>query len=124
MRRVASTIAHPNVTLIRGFFNESLPRMHLAHLRPALYVDIDSDLYISARDCLQWLFHSGLMEPGTLVRYDDWKDGRDDWGEMKAHREITDEFDVVWRQVDSRWGVKRPNPHNPFSRSFEVMSIG
>ena len=112
MDNILSRIGHPNVTLIPGFFNESLPNMHLMHLRPALLVDVDGDLYLSAKDCLTWLFKSNLIVPGTLVRYDDWHViPRPTWGEMKAHDEITKEFNVVWRSLG------RPN-------EFEVVSIG
>ena len=112
MDKIFNKIGHPNVTLILGFFNESLPNMHLAHLRPALLVDVDGDLYLSAKDCLTWLFKSNLIVPGTLLRYDDWHViHQPTWGEMKAHDEITKEFNVVWKTVE--W----PN-------EFEVVSIG
>ena len=34
-------IGHPNVSLVSGFFSESLPHMPRVPLRPALLVDID-----------------------------------------------------------------------------------
>ena len=49
---------HRNVTLIPGFFNESLNdgllRRH--HFRPALHVDMDADIYLSAMQALDWMF--------------------------------------------------------------------
>ena len=49
MRRVAAKLDNPKATLVRGFFNNSLPTMDLSACRPALLVDIDSDLYACQR---------------------------------------------------------------------------
>ena len=59
---------------IPGFFVDSLtPELLKQHdFRPAAFVDVDVDLYISAKQCLAWLFESGLVIPGTLIGYDDW----------------------------------------------------
>lgn len=101
-----STVDGP-VAFVRGFFNESLtPTLaRQRHMRPALFVDIDADLYISAAQALDWLFCSGLMvagaENGTLVRYDDWGGPMrvgELLGEARAHREITIRHHVYWSQ--------------------------
>jgi len=36
---------------------------------PALYVDIDADLFSSTWTALDWLFREGLMKPGTVIGY-------------------------------------------------------
>ena len=73
MRHIKDTIGHANVTLVPGFYNESLPPLKLSRFKPALLVDVDCDIYTSAKDVLSWLFASKLVVPGTLVRYDDWR---------------------------------------------------
>ena len=64
------------VHLVPGFYSESLtPELAARILResgPASFVDIDSDLYISARQALDWVFGNGLAKVGTVIRYDDW----------------------------------------------------
>ena len=97
MRRVASKLDNPKATLVRGFFNNSLPTMDLSACRPALLVDIDSDLYVSAKQALTWLFRHKIARKGTLIRYDDWNKGDPSWGEARAHKEISEEFDVTFR---------------------------
>ena len=71
--------AEGNTSFVRGFFNQTL-RPTLARerrMRPALYVDVDTDLYVSTMQALDWLFCSGLMHAGsrngTVVRDDDWR---------------------------------------------------
>ena len=88
--------------LMRGFFSETLKPNLAATMRmqPALFVDIDSDLYVSAIQALEWLFCSGLVVAGeTVIRYDDWvgfnaKHKR--IGEKRAHGEITARHRVGW----------------------------
>lgn len=109
MSRIRNRINHTRVVLVPGFFNESLPKMDLRSVRPPLVVDVDCDLYISARQALDWVFGSGLACPGMLVRYDDWFDSGDggealgfhpgSWkqiGEVRAHHEITQRYQLTW----------------------------
>ena len=89
-----------NVTFVPGFFNESLtPELLRQHsFQPALFVDVDGDLYVSALESVGWMLRSGLLVPGSLVRYDDWKDD-ESWGETRAHKELESKYDVEWRLI-------------------------
>ena len=58
----------------RGFFNASLTPQLARTLGKAAIVDIDSDIYVSAYQALDWIFTHGLAGIGTLVVYDDWMD--------------------------------------------------
>ena len=93
--------------LIRGFFSESLtPSLAASRgMKPALLVDVDVDLYISAYQCLDWMFTHRLIVPGTVVYYDDVEDVKaEDGGELAAHEEMTAKYNVNWRKVhDSCW---------------------
>ena len=99
------TASEGAVTFFKGFFNETLkPTLASEHgMRPALFVDVDADLYISTIQCLEWLFCSGLVHPGsrngTVFRYDDWggptKRG-ELVGERLAHLEVTNRHRVHW----------------------------
>lgn len=62
-------------------------------MRPALYVEIDCDLYLSSRQALEWLLSSRLIVRGTVIGYDDLEAGGTG-GEAQAHNEVV-----------ARWGL-------------------
>eukprot|EP00966_Prymnesium_polylepis_P003602 82265-Prymnesium_polylepis.1 len=109
-------------------------------MRPALYVDVDADLYISTIQCLEWLFCSGLMRAGsrngTVVRYDDWggpTGAHELVGERRAHLEVTNRHSVHWRhsgllgnwfrvtsyRLDHGWCAARGYPPLPPNIGFD-----
>lgn len=96
-------------TFIPGFFADSLtPELLKQHdFRPAAFIDIDVDLYISAKQCLVWMFENGLVVPGTLIGYDDWG-GTEEYkgGESLAHLEIQKEYGVKFKELFSVKGEK------------------
>ena len=58
-----------SIKLVPGRYDESL-KPGLATtlgMRPAAYVDIDCDLYVSTISALDWLYASRLIVPGTLI---------------------------------------------------------
>ena len=73
-RRIYTDLGRERTRLFRGFFNQSLTPSLALGLQPATLVDIDSDIYVSAYQALDWLFHHRLAVPGTVVAYDDWAD--------------------------------------------------
>ena len=84
--------------LLPGLFNETLtPGLAASRaMRPALYVDVDSDLFVSAYQALDWLFTQRLAVRGTIVGYDDYwvlpcakrQPHPERFGEGKAHAQI------------------------------------
>ena len=72
--RIVADLGRHRSRLIRGFFNETLTSRLAASMRPAALVDIDSDIYLSASQALDWLFAHKLAAVGTLIAYDDWAD--------------------------------------------------
>jgi len=88
-----------NVTLIKGFFNDSLPEWIQTHNPKFIaFIHIDSDLYSSAITILRTLNHAIL--PGTVIVFDelcDWSNSvlYRNWkaGEWKALQEWVSEFD-------------------------------
>lgn len=95
--------------LIKGFFSDSLTPTLVSEkqMKPALLVDVDVDLYISAIQCLEWMFVHGLIVVGTVIYYDDVSIIKaDKGGELRAHDEITAKYNVTWRKLhDSCWEV-------------------
>ena len=98
--RLRQKINHSNVQFVSGFFNETLTEqlLHKRKFKPALIIDVDSDLYISAKNCIEWMIRSHLLVPGSLLRYDDWK-GDASWGESRAHMELTNKFKLKWKNI-------------------------
>lgn len=99
-------IAESQYGIYEGFYCDSLnPALaRSADLRPALYVDIDCDLYVSTYQALDFMFSNNLATTGTYVGYDDWGDTKT-WleGESRAHKEISEKYGVAFRQCFS-WG--------------------
>jgi hypothetical protein len=110
---------------VPGFFNESLTECNRENLNmgPALYVDIDADLYTSTLEALDFMFRQQLIVPGTIIGYDDWG-GTPGWfickdGEARAHKEICDKYKVVTQKI-CQFGNKFPHVQT----MFLVRSIG
>jgi Rps23 Pro-64 3,4-dihydroxylase Tpa1-like proline 4-hydroxylase len=94
---------------VQGFYNESLYD-GLAKERGmgiASYVDIDVNLYSSTLESIDWMFREGLIVEGTLFGYGDWwsvacvlgpeRAGEYmNFGEMRAHKEITEKWGVIF----------------------------
>ena len=111
VRKVAARVGHAQrVTLVPGYFNDSLSDELLRDrkLRPALLVDMDADIYLSAIQALDWLFAKRLIVPSTFVRYDDWPrfnathgryKGTNFLGQARAHYELSEKWDVRWKLV-------------------------
>lgn len=91
-----------DTNFVQGFYNVSLTDdlPSTLGLRPAMYVDIDCDLYISTFQALDWIFAKGLAKPGTLIGYDDFcLTELGTAGESRAHNEIARKYDVTFECV-------------------------
>jgi len=69
LRRYGSDMA-----FVPGFYGKSLTAGLAAErrMRPAMYIDIDCDLYSSTLESLDWAFASKIAVPGTVIGFDDW----------------------------------------------------
>lgn len=103
--------------LVPGFFNESLTNELAEEAKPAWYVDINADRYDSTMQALTWLFANKIIQPGTLIMYDDWQNTPFGMGESGAHMDIAKQFKVSfslkWARNDCKAAVL-----------FQVDSIG
>ena len=143
---IAAQIQAP-VKWVKGWYNESLtdslPKER--GMVPAMYLGIDADLYSSSVTVLDWAFRTGIAVPGTMIGYDDWwvlpcQKGLKgpsplDGGEGKAHREISEKYDVEFACAagpcllpESRAAyvgtVGGCNPYETWGPIFVVQSIG
>lgn len=90
-----------------GYYSDTLKDKKLiqqANLKPAIYVHMDVDMYISCKEALEFLVENNLFVDGTVIRYDDWY-GTPEFagGESLAHKETVEKyglkFDAIDRQV-------------------------
>ena len=135
MRAVATYVESPRLQLIPGYFNDSLTPSLAAErdMRPALYIDIDVDIYKSTFQALDWMLSSGLIVRGTVIGYDDYNYGlpglstirrvRDAHtyveGEARAHMEIMHKWGLKMQRINS---VPREGGESGWA--FTVVSTG
>jgi hypothetical protein len=139
------------VGFVEGFYDKSLTDglVHERGMRPAQYIGIDCDLYESTQVVLDWAFRAGIAIVGTLIGYDDFwvipcVDGESHplaSGEGRAHREISQKYDVEfacvagpctssinftrWEAIDRRGRKEsRCGAHATWGPIFVVVSIG
>ena len=61
-----------NVRLVQGLFEDSLPPFLDEHKEPAAFINIDSDLYSSAKTVLESL--EDRIQDGTIINFDEISD--------------------------------------------------
>ena len=106
-QQILRYIDEERVSLVPGFYNESLTPTLKAErkMRPALYVEIDCDLYISTVQALDWMLANELIIPGTLVGYDDFLSGGEHAGEWQAHSEMVAKYGLQTKVVPGTTGA-------------------
>lgn len=88
----------PNITLIKGWFHETLPGFLAEHSERFSFLHIDCDLYSSTKTILN-LCQSHIY-PGTVIVFDEyfnypgWKDG-----EYKAFQEFIEETSLSYSYI-------------------------
>ena len=115
-REILRIVGYNRTHLIRGFFNESLPRLPVAtrrRMRRAFLVDFDGDFYSSTIGPWAWMLDECLIGPGTFVYYDDLQicGLKSQCGEIRAHQEVSARHNITWEQM--RWRDARGKPALP-----------
>lgn len=119
VHRVLSAIKEytDNVELISGFFSDSLTDKltKIKIFKPALFISIDVDLYISSYQALDFMAKNDLIMKGTIIRYDEWGDfthplwkGNKEYefGESRSHKEICEKYNLIFEDIFLGGGVK------------------
>ena len=103
MARIGRYVNNSRVEFISGFYNESLtPTLRRERgMRPALYAEIDCDLYISSVQALDWMFANGLLVRHSVIGYDDWHSGGIG-GQRKAHAEMVAKYRLTLRPLSPK----------------------
>jgi hypothetical protein len=85
------------IEMISGYFCDSLKTCPVEKMKPAIYVDIDVDIYSSAVEALEFLINNNLLLVGTLINYDDWIG--DSAGEGRAHNEMCQKYGFEFKHI-------------------------
>ena len=102
------------VSLIPGFFDKVLTDSLLQdqHMRAASVILIDCDMYDSTRTVLHFIPH--ILQPGTIILFDDWLLTDEDKGQQKAFRE--------WKETHTSLHVE-PFCDFPGGKGFRVIRL-
>ena len=87
-----------NVTLYKGWFNETLPKWVVSHPGPVAFIHIDCDLYSSTVEILNDL--AAQMQPGTVILFDEYFN-YPGWErhEFKAWQEFVQERGIAYEYI-------------------------
>lgn len=90
------------IEMVKGFFSESLTDelVKTKQMKPALLIDIDTDLYISAYQALDWMAKNNLIK-NTMIYFDDWSYPEVEYsgGESLAFKEICEKYGYKYQQI-------------------------
>ena len=87
-----------NVTLVPGWFEDTVPRFAEAHGEAVAFAHLDCDLYSSTRTVLRAL--GGRFRPGSILVFDEYFN-YPNWQrhEFRAFQEFVGEFGVAYRYL-------------------------
>lgn len=91
-------ISPSNLVLTQGLVEQTLPNFTNPN-KPALYIDMDLDIYSPSKYTLQHLIKNNIIVVGTIIGYDDWNQNHNKYplysnGESRAHKEVCEEFEM------------------------------
>jgi hypothetical protein len=89
-----------NIVLVKGLFDDTLPKFISEHPEIVAFMHIDSDLYSSAKTILSEF--KNQIVPGTVICFDDWcgyPSNADRDHEIKAFAEFLLETDLGFRSL-------------------------
>ena len=87
-----------NVQLVKGYFDESLPKFLEEHPEPCALIHVDCDLYSSTRTIFQLI--NERIEPGTVIIFDEffnypgWQNG-----EFRAFNEFVESNQIKFDYI-------------------------
>lgn len=88
----------PNVTLIKGYFSETLRPFLEAEKRPISFLHMDCDLYSSTvtvlEECRPYLAPGCIIVFDEYFNYPDWKNG-----EYRAFAEFCDKYGITFEYI-------------------------
>ena len=91
-------VAWDNIRIVKGWFNETIPKFLRIEKGDAALIHIDSDLYLSAKTALDGL--KERIKPGTVIMFDQFHNGSGHYPEYKEH-----EY-KAWKEFSEEHKVK------------------
>ena len=89
------------IEFIKGFYSDSLTDQLVIdkNMKPACFVDMDADLYVSTIDAMDWMARNSLIQ-NTVFYFDDWAGCTDfSFGEAKAMIEICQKYQYKYEKL-------------------------
>ncbi len=94
--KIINFINYPfKINLIDGYFKDTMNKdiIKKYNMKPALYIDMDCDIYSSTVETLNFFYDNKLLQKGTIIGYDDWSMGNINkyeykGGQSRAHKEF------------------------------------
>jgi len=87
-----------NVTIVDGWFHDTLPRFLVQHNEPIAFMHIDCDIYSSTKTVLD--LTAGRLAPGAVLVFDEFFNYVGfEMHEYKAFFEFVERFDVKYRFI-------------------------
>lgn len=103
--------------LVDGFFSISLTPELQSVISNVIFINVDVDIHSSTMEVLRWI--RPLLQVGTVVYFDDWKDPIDQhegpWGEHLAWAQWTKENPSIQAKLVSLNDVNQ--------RAFEITAL-
>ena len=110
-----------SVNLVTGYYEESLSNIDTTNFKPASIIDMDCDLYSSTRTAFEFMVRHNLIQPGTIIIYDDWG-GTPGYatysdGQARAHKEIFEKYNIKASLI-TEFGPGYPNVHRFYQVNY------
>lgn len=95
-------VNNQKLELIPGYYKDSLNENLLKEkqFKPAVFIDIDVDLYISTIDLLNFMFSNNLIQKNCVIYLDDFG-GVELYtgGESLAWKEMTEKYNIKYKEI-------------------------
>jgi hypothetical protein len=108
-----------DLVLIPGFYEDILTDDIVSkyNMKPAMFGDLDADIYSSTYIALDFMCRNNLIQRGTILAYDDWG-GTPGWktysdGESRAHNEICSKYKLNVSCI-AQYGCSYPHVQTVF----------
>ncbi len=93
-------IDNDKLAFFGGFYKDVLTKDLAESMKPAVYVDIDVDLYCSTVDVLTWMCDNNLIVKNTVIYFDDWGSTKEyEGGESLAWKEAVEKYKIKYTQI-------------------------
>lgn len=105
---IKKLVNYDKLILIDGFFCDTMNKNNVKkyNMNPAIYIDMDCDIYSSTVEALYFFYDNQLLQIGTIIGYDDWAMGDVDKfeyiaGQSRAHKEFCEKYNIKFERLDN-----------------------